>query len=213
MKIFIKCVAAILALLALTAAVFGIVTAVSNRNRGPVLLKPSQIAIDTADAMLTAISDGDYEKASGLILGKPDLGVDRKAKEEVGVLMWDAYQESLEYTPLGDSFATDTGIARNYTVRYLDVNSVMVTLRERSQALLEKRVAEAENVSEVYDENNEYREDFVMDVLYDAAEQALKEDVSYVEETFTVNLVHREGKWWVVYDESLKRAISGSLAG
>ena len=59
MKIFIKCVAASLALLALTAAVFGIVTAVSNRNRGPVLLKPSQIAIDTADAMLTAISDGD----------------------------------------------------------------------------------------------------------------------------------------------------------
>ena len=213
MKIFMKCIASFLALLALAAAVFGIVIAVSNRNSEPVLVKPAQAAIDTADALLAAVSNGDYETAATMILGETDLGVDRKAKDQVGVLLWDAYQESLEYTPVGDSFATDTGVARNYTVRYLDVDSVMATLRERSQALLEKRVEEAEDMSEVYDENNEYREDFVMDVLYDAAMEALEEDVTYVEETFAVNLVYREGKWWVVADDGLKRAISGNLAG
>lgn len=213
MKIFIKCLAAVLAVMALSAAAFGIYAALTNRDSAPVLIKPSQAAIDTADAMLTAISDGNYQYAATLILGDTDLGVDRQAKDRVGVLLWDAYQKSLEYTPAGDSFATDTGVARNYSVRYLDVNAVMGTLRERSQALLEQRVAEADDVSEVYDENNDYREDFVMNVLYDAAEQALKEDVTYVEDTFTVNLVFRDGKWWVVADDSLKRAISGSLAG
>ena len=213
MKIFIKCLAALLALLSLSIAVFGIWLAVSNRDSAPVLVKPSQNAIDTADAMLQAVSDGNYEAAASMILGNTDLGVDRQAKDQVGVLLWDAYQASLEYTPLGDSFATDTGVAREYAVRYLDVDAVMASLRERSQALLEKRVAEAANVSEVYDENNEYREDFVMKVLYDAAQQALGEDVTYVEDTFTVNLVYRENKWWVVADDGLKRAISGSLAG
>ena len=213
MKILIKCTAAVLALLSLTAAVFGVYVAVTNRNSAPVLLQPSQAAIDTADAMLRAVSDGDYKAAAQYILGSTDLGVDRQAKDEVGVLLWDAYQESLEYTPAGESFATDSGVARNYTVRYLDVNAVMGTLRERSQSLLEKRVAEADNMAEVYDENNEYREEFVMEVLYDSAVQALKEEASYVEDSFTVNLVHREGKWWVVADDALKRAISGSLAG
>lgn len=213
MKIFMKCLASFLALVAVAAAVFGVYVAFTNRDSAPVLVKPSQAAIDTADAMLTAVSEGNYETAAAMILGDTDLGVDRKAKDAVGVLFWDAYQDSLEYTPAGESYATDTGVARNYTVRYLDVNSVMGTLRERSQALLEIRVAEADNVAEVYDENNEYREDFVMAVLYEAAEQALKEDVAYVEESFTVNLVYREGKWWVVADDGLKRAISGSLAG
>ncbi len=213
MKLFIKCLAAFLALMALTAAVIGIVVAVSNRESGPVLVEPAQAALDTADALLTAVSEGKYQEAATMILGVPDLGVDREAEDEVGILLWEAYQDSLTYTHAGDSYATDTGIARNYTVRYLDVNSVMENLRDRSQALLEKRVAEAANVTEVYDENNEYRKEFVMRVLYDAAVEALEEDAAYVEETFTLSLVFRDGKWWAVPDNSLLRAISGSLAG
>lgn len=213
MKIFTKCLAVFLALVAVSAAVFGIVLAVNNRGQAPVLVEPSQAAIRTADAILAAVSNGDYATASAMILGVPDLGVDRAAKDQVGVLLWDAYQESLEYEPAGDSFATDDGIARAYTVRYLDVNAVISTLRDRSRVLLEQRVETAKDMSEVYDENNEYREDFVMDVLYDAAAQALEEDATCVEKTFTMNLVYREGKWWAVPDNALLSAISGSLAG
>ena len=66
---------------------------------------------------------------------------------------------------------------------------------------------------EVYNENHEYREDVVTDVLYDAAEMALKENGTYVEKSFTVKLTCLDGQWWVLPDQQLLAAISGGLAG
>lgn len=213
MKIAMRCFASLLAVVALTAAVGGIYISFRYKDEEPVLLEPSQEASDAATALLDAVCAGDYETAGSLILGSPELGVDRPAQDAVGVLLWDAYQDSLEYVPVGEPFATDSGVAQRFTVRYLDLSSVTATLRERSQALLEERVAQAEDTSEVYDENNEYREDVVMDVLYDAAVAALAEDARYVEVTFTMKLVYRDGRWLAVADDELLNAISGSLAG
>lgn len=213
MKIFLKCLAAVFGLLALAAAVFGIHVAIDNRDALPVLVEPSQDALNVAANLLQAVADGDYEKAGTMILGDPDLGVNREADGDVGKYLWNAYQESLEYKPVGDAFTTADGIAVRYSVRYLDVNSVAANLRTYSQTLLEKRVEEADELSDVYDENNEYREDVVMAVLYDAAELALKENAAYVEKEFNVNLVYRGGKWWALLDDGLLAAITGGLAG
>lgn len=86
-----------------------------------------------------------------------------------------------------------------------------VNLKERSQTLLEQRVAEAVDVSEIYDENNEYREDFVMAVLRSAVEDALKEDARKMTVELTVKLSYQDGSWWVVADEALLDAISGGI--
>ena len=93
----------------------------------------------------------------------------------------------------------------------LDITSVTSVLKDRSQALLEKRVAETEDADDVYDENNEYREDFVMQVLYDAAAQALEEDAQEMTVEFTVNLVYQNDEWMVVVDSELLDAISGGI--
>ena len=80
-----------------------------------------------------------------------------------------------------------------------------------SQSLLEQRVAEAEDVTQIYDENNDYREDFVMDVLYDAAKMALEQDGEVVELDITMDLVYGEDRWLVIPSEELLRAISGGI--
>ena len=213
MKIFMKCLAVVFGIAALAAAVFGIHTAMENRDALPVLVEPSQGALNAASEMLQAVEDGDYEKAGSLILGMPDLGVDREADGAVGQFLWAAYQESLEFEAVGDLFTTKEGMAQRYTVRYLDVNSVASNLRDYSQTLLEKRVEEAKEVTEVYNENHEYREDVVMEVLYEAAEVALAEKATYIEEEFVVNLAYRGDRWWVVLDDGLLSAITGGLAG
>lgn len=208
-----KILAAVLAVLALAVAVTGVWLAIANMDAEPVLVRPSDQALATAQEMLQAVSDGDYDRAGRLILGCPELGVDREAESEVGRLIWKAYQDSLSFTPEGACYATDAGIAQNYRVRYLDRNSVTARLRERSRALLEERVANAEDTSQVYDENNEYREDVVMEVLAQAAEQALREDAAYVELVVPVGLTYENGAWWVLPEEQLLAAISGGLAG
>ena len=79
------------------------------------------------------------------------------------------------------------------------------------QPELEQRVLDAVDVSEIYDENNEYREDFVMSVLKDAVADALEEDAKKMTVELTVNLSYQNGKWWVVADEALLDAISGGI--
>lgn len=93
----------------------------------------------------------------------------------------------------------------------MDSASVTANLRERSQALLNQRVEEAEDVSEIYDENNEYRESVVMEALQEAVKAALQEDAETVTVSLTVNLKYQNGTWWVVVDNALLDAFSGGI--
>ena len=190
---------------------FTVETAKNNLDSIPVLLSPVEEAEAQAVALMDAIAAGDYETAGTLILGNPKLGVDRDPADTVGIMIWDAFVESYSYEMVGESFATDSGIAQNVKVSYLKISSVTKNLRERSQALLEERVAQAEDVDEIYDENNDYKESFVMEVLKDAVVDALAEDAEMTGAEFTINLVYRDGNWVVVSDSALLAAISGEI--
>lgn len=213
MKIFTRCLSACLAVVALAVAVTGIYMALSWKDEEPVLVEPSQEALTTASVLMNLVCKGDYETASNLILGKPDLGVDREAEDAVGRLLWDAYQESMRYEVVGECYATENGLAQQFTVRYLDVDSVTLSLGDRAAAILEARVEAATDMTEIYDGSNEFREDVVMDALLEAAAEALEGEVSYISQTFTMNLVYSNGSWYAVPDKGLLSAISGSLAG
>jgi hypothetical protein len=161
--------------------------------------------------LMNSICDGNYAEASQSIYGTPDLGVDREASDEVGILIWDAFESSISYELVGECYTTEQGLAQKVSITCLDVTSITDHLRDRSQALLEQRVSEAANVNEIYDENNEYREDFVMNVLYDATVAVLEENAKKQTCEVTVNLSYQDGNWWVVADEALLDAISGGI--
>ncbi len=211
MKWIAKIIGLIFILAAVAVAGFTVEVTRNNLDSIPVLLAPVEEAEAQAQALMDAVARGDYAAAEKLILGNPKLGVDRDPADAVGVMIWNAFVESYSYEMVGDSFATDSGIAQNVKVSYLDIGSVTKNLRERSQVLLEARVAEAEDVDEIYDENNEYKEEFVMEVLEDAVTDALKEDAQMTGAEFTLNLVYRDGNWVVVSDSALMAAISGNV--
>ena len=213
MKTAVRILAGVFAALALVVAVGGMCFVIANRNAHPVLVVPSQAALDTASQLLQNVCDGDYTAAEALILGSPDLGVDREAEGSVGKLVWDAYQNSISFTPVGQCFATESGIGQSYVVRYLDLEALTANLRTYSEDLLALRVKQAADVSDVYDSNNNYREDVVMEVLCEAAQKAIKRDAVFVELTITVNMVYRNGRWLAVPDAQLLGAITGGLVG
>lgn len=198
-------------LLSVCAAAAGIYLAFTSMHASPVLLTPPEAAREQVEIVLDAVCEGDYVAAGSEMYGTPDLGVDRAAADDVGVLIWTAFVDSLSYTMEGDCYATDSGVAQDVTITCLDMDSVTVNLRERSQVLLEQRVANAVNASELYDENGEYREDLVMAVLYEAAQQALAEDAVNQTVELQLNLVYSEDRWWVLPETGLLNAISGGL--
>lgn len=179
----------------------------------PVLKKVPYAASETADAMLAAVKAGDYKTASGMMYGSPDLGADREPSDEVGRILWDAFQDSFSYELQGECYATDSGIAQDVTVTYLDFSSVTASLRQRSQELLVQRVEQAEDADTIYDESGDYLEEFVMEVLRDVTLDALEEDAKTTQQQLTVNLVCKQGRWWIMADQALLSAISGGVAG
>ena len=201
----------IFGLLGLTITVGCLWLAMSNRDAGPVLKEQPQAARNQVVTMLDALCAGEYETVSACLYGNPGLGMDREAQDEVGRLFWDALADSFQYEIRGDFHATDSGVAMDIMISAMDIDSVTVNLRQRAQTLLEERIAEAEDTSEIYDESNEFREDFVMGALLDAAQDALAEDAETVSWEITLNLVYEDGQWWIMPEPELLQAISGGI--
>lgn len=189
----------------------GICLALLNMNASPVLVEQPEAARNQVNTMLEALCAGDYDTVSACLYGNPGLGMDREPEDEVGRMFWEALEESFSYEILGDFYATDSGVALDVKISAMDLSSVTENLRQRARTLLEERIAQAEDTSEIYDENNEYREDFVMGALHDAARAALEEDAREISWELTLNLIYENGQWWVMPDSGLLKALSGGI--
>ena len=198
-------------LMALVLTVAGIYLAVANRNASPVLAKQPEAARVRVQTMLDALCRGEYDTVSSCLYGTPELGMEGQAADRVGQLFWEALGESFSYEVLGDFHATDSGVALDVTISALDLNAVTANLRQRAQSLMEERIARAEDTSELYDENNEYREEFVLDSLYAAAREALAEDAGTIRWDLTLNLIYENGQWWILPEQELLKALSGGI--
>lgn len=206
-----KLLSVIFVIVGIAAAVAAVNLSLSNKDADPVLLAPPEDAKLRVVGMMDAVCAGDFAAASTFMQGQPDLGVNREATDPVGVLIWNALCDSMSYELVGECYGTEEGLAQDLTVSYMDITSVTAVLKERAQAMLEKRVEEAENLDEVYDEKLQYREDFVMSVLYDAAADALKEDATTTTTSLTVNMIYQNETWWIIADRNLLDVISGGI--
>ena len=206
-----KILSVIFVLIGIVAAVVAVNMGLTNRNADPVLLATPEAASQQVTGLMEAVCSGDFATASTYLQGQPGLGVDREATDEVGILIWEAFRDSMSYELVGECYATEAGLSQNVTLTCMDVTTVTAVLKERSQALLEQRVDEAENLEDVYDENLQYREDFVMDVLYDAAVMALEKDAKTMTTELTLNLSYQNEQWWIAADRELLDAISGGI--
>ena len=65
-------------------------------------------------------------------------------------------------------------------------------------------------MSQVYDSNQQYRENFAQSVLEEAAREAVAAS-SPVQRRVAVQLVYEGNQWWVVPDGALITAISGGI--
>jgi hypothetical protein len=201
----------IYALLGTALAVACVYLALTNRNASPVLVEQPQAAMDQVQTMLDALCAGEYDTVSACLYGQPNLGLDREAEDPVGKLFWDALAQSFSYE-LGEQFhATDSGVAVDVTISAMELGSVTANLRERARTMMEQRIAQAENPEDIYDANNEYREEFVMESLYAAARDALAQDARQVSWDLTLNLVYENGQWWIMPEQALLQAISGGI--
>ena len=199
--------------LALILAVLTAVWVWTAKDRAPLLLGRPEKAMEQAQTVMDRLCAGDYDGAAAGMVGQPRLGVDREPADSVGKLLWQAFLESLSYEFQGEPYAVDRGLAWDAEVSCLDFDAVTRNLGTRCRELLEQRVARAENMSQIYDENSEYREDVVLEVLRQAVEDALREDAETVTRTVTLKLECVDGRWLAVPDGELLNVFSWGTVG
>lgn len=206
-----KFFAGVFALLGIAIGAGAVFLCLNSLDQDPVLVKAPDTASTRVDAMFQAVCDNDYTAASALLYGSPELDAGQEEEDAVSMLIWDAFVDSLGYELSGSCYASGSGVAQDVQLSYLDIASVTNSLQERSRELLMQRISEAEDMEDIYDENNEYRQDFVAEVVIDAAKAALAEDARYVETSLTVHLVYSQGQWWILADDALMQVISGGM--
>lgn len=199
--------------LALLFSAAAIAAAVFCQDTVPVLAAAPEAASQRAEQLMEAICRGDFSEAEELLYGRPMLGMDREPEDPVGAMIWEAYIRSLDYELVGELYATQQGIAQDVKLISLELESASRHLGRRARTLLNERIAQAEDTAELYDANNEFREELVEEVLQEAARQALEEDLLYTYQILSLSLVYSEEAWWVIADQPFLNAISGGITG
>lgn len=180
-----------------------------NRN-GPVrILELPQEAVSCSDQFAQALNAGDLTGAVQYVYGQPDWGAEGTPSTAESGAVWNAFLEELSFEFTGKCYVLDNGLARDASITTLDVASVTQKLPERTQSLVNQRIAAAENLTEIYDEANNFRQELVEEILQEALQQALSQDAQRVTREVTVKLVQQDGRWWVVPDQALLQALSG----
>ena len=195
--------------LAIALAVAGL--AILAKDSSPQMLLSPDGAKRTADKMMAAFCDGDYAAASAFIYGSPSLGSEPENSNLAVELIWTAFRESMEYEISGECYVRESGVSVDVTLRALDPSAVILSMEGHAKELLGRRIAAAEDVSELYDADNNFRQEIIDKVLRDATMQSLADNKTYQEYIVTLNLIPEQGKWWVLPDEALQNALSGAF--
>lgn len=180
-----------------------------NRNAQVQILELPQEAVACCDAFVQALNDGDLDAAAQRMYGQPDLGVDGVPENPESALLWEAFRKSITVELDGTWELEQNTLVRKGRITNLDTSAVMKKLPEYVRSLLDLRIASAESLAEIYDEQNEFREDLVTEILQEALQQALAQDGKTVTSELTLKLVNRDGCWWVVPHQNLLQILTG----
>ena len=166
-------------------------------------------AVAVSEGFAQALNDGDLSGAAQYVYGQPDLGAEGTPADPETAAVWNAFLDSISVSYTGQCQAGESGLYRTASVTVLDIAAVTEKLPERAQALVNQKIASAEDLTEIYDESGNFREELVPQILQQAVQQALEQDAKTLTRETTVKLINRDGKWWVVPDAALLQAISG----
>lgn len=200
-------------LLLLLSVMLGICTLVLcffAAGREPVLVKSPPEAEMLLEQLETGIRQGDFEGLQSILAGSPDLGPGREPDTAVGRLLLQHYRQSVTLQKQGQCYALDGGIALNAKASWLDADSVLEPMQKEVSKLLKKRIREAKDPKELYDEENEYREDLIDEILGEAGWQCLREYGRTREKDMVIRFRFEKDGWRILPDEDLLLMIAGN---
>ena len=156
-----------------------------------------------ADALEQCLNEGDLTAAAKLLYGQPSFGVEELPEAGYTALLWETYLENLSFTYTGSLYLLDSELARDGVLTILDVPALMQSVQTRAKNLL------AQKGDDAYDDQGNLRSDVSDQILLEAVEQTLAQDIPCVSRNVTIRVIHRQDQWWILPDQTFLKSLSG----
>ena len=208
-----RTIAATLFLLGFLMAALTLCTVRYAMSAEPDILESPASATATAQQWLDAVCRGDDDAASALLYGTPGFGTAPDNASPAAQQLWQAYRGSLEYSFAGECYATNSGVAVDVTLHCLDIPTLLDSLENRVQTLLEQKMDSAKGSDLLFDEDGNLKTEEAEEILSDALLLALGRQMPLQEQAVTLSLVFEQGSWWVLPEADALSNLSGSLSG
>lgn len=181
-------------------------------THGPTLLVENSVILDAADQVMSCAASGDYSTLEPLLYGAPTLGDAPEADNSAQGLIWKAYLDSIQYSFPETPYAVDSKIALDVCVTCLDISAITDSLHDIAPKLMADKAAQITEVAVVYDEDNNYQEAFLAEVMAESAAQALESSSITMEQTMTLQFVRSNGTWQLLPSDEFLQFLSGFLS-
>lgn len=177
----------------------------------PARVEVPQEAKDCAAEMVELLKAGDLAAVSGKLYGTPRLGVEQGLSGEAAAV-WEIFCKGISCELTSDFYVNGSSFAVDAVITVPKIASITDSVTEHAKALLDDKIAAAEKMNELYDENNEFRADVIDEVMGKAAKLAFAEETEVLTYETTFGFARQEKQWFVVPDAAFMRALSGGLS-
>lgn len=177
----------------------------------PVRAQVPQEAKECAAEMVELLENGNLEAVSEKLYGHPDLGVGRELTGEAAAV-WEIFREGIACELTSSCYVSGSSFSVDAVMTLPRIDSILDSVTEHAKAILNDRIAVAEKMDELYDENNEFRRDVIDAVMTEAVKLSLAEAPEMLTCETTFGLVCQDEQWYVVPDAAFLRALAGGLS-
>lgn len=155
----------VLSILGFLSIIAGIIAIFWGLQADPVILREPEKAKQCAEEFLQAINDGSLAEAADYLPDPSALGEVPVDADTVASLVWDTYRTRLDTKAISGLYTTADGLSMDMELTTLDVDKVVEQIGSLAVKRMQKRVAAASDMSELYGDDGQYRWELVDDIF------------------------------------------------
>ena len=155
----------VLSILGFLSIIAGIIAIFWGLQADPVILREPEKAKQCAEEFLQAINDGSLAEAADYLPDPSALGEVPVDADTVASLVWDTYRTRLDTKAISGLYTTADGLSMDMELTTRDVDKVVEQIGSLAVKRMQKRVAAASDMSELYGDDGQYRWELVDDIF------------------------------------------------
>ena len=198
-----------LTLLTVLLCAAGMLLAVAGCFGGTVIAKPTGDPQEAVAGFFDSLIAGDYTSAYDRVRDYTSLGLENEPSTESGKMAYAALHASYGYELIGSAEVDKLNAAQKVSFTYLSLPALEAAVADETQTQLKHLVQQLPS-SEVYDQNNNYLPEVTERAYLQALELVLEHAADYyTTEEISLALNYTDGRWQLIMNNSLLKALNG----